>query len=317
MKSTAGAIVCVVVWGGWLTMAMLSSATNAIHWRVDSHAALAALAERADVAYQSKDWKSALPLYLQLTHEQPDGYTNWLRLGACLHGLGDNAEALRAYDRARINGAAPSSVQYQTALVFAALGDTDKAFVALTEAVKQGHGRPDLMMSDSEFASMRGDPRFAALVKQAEKNQRPCDYRSESHQFDFWVGDWRVVATKELTLVGHSHIERTIGNCVIWENWSSLSESGYSGKSYNIFNAQLNRWEQFWVDSQGDVIHFSGSLAEGVMDFHTDAMPGKALIRRLRFYNLGPDRVRQLSEGSEDGGKTWTVEYDFTYNRER
>jgi hypothetical protein len=45
-------------------------------------------------------------------------------------------------------------------------------------------------------------------------------------------------------------------------------------------------------------------------------MSGKALIRRLRFYNLGADRVRQLSEGSEDSGKTWTVEYDFTYNRE-
>jgi hypothetical protein len=102
---------------------------------------------------------------------------------------------------------------------------------------------------------------------------------------------------------------------VIWENWTSLGDAGYLGKSYNIFNAELDRWEQFWVDNQGGVIHFLGSLSEGIMDFRTEAIPGKALVRHLRFYNLGADRVRQLSEGSEDGGKTWTVEYDFTYNR--
>jgi hypothetical protein len=56
------------------------------------------------------------------------------------------------------------------------------------------------------------------------------------------------------------------------------------------------------------------------MDFYTDAIPqagGPALKRRLRFYNLGADTVRQFSEGSTDDGKTWTVEYDFTYNREK
>ncbi len=54
------------------------------------------------------------------------------------------------------------------------------------------------------------------------------------------------------------------------------------------------------------------------MDFYTDAVPkpdGKALTRRLRFYDRGTDRVRQFSEGSTDGGKTWAVEYDFTYQR--
>jgi hypothetical protein len=29
--------------------------------------------------------------------------------------------------------------------------------------------------------------------------------------------------------------------------------------------------------------------------------------------NLGPDRVRQLSEASIDDGKTWHVTYDFLY----
>ena len=31
--------------------------------------------------------------------------------------------------------------------------------------------------------------------------------------------------------------------------------------------------------------------------------------------SLGPDRVRQFSQGSKDDGKTWSVEYDSTYLR--
>jgi tetratricopeptide (TPR) repeat protein len=277
-------------------------------------------AAEADAAYRIKDWARATPLYERLVHEQPDGYTNWLRLGACLHGIGRNAKALEAYERARTHGAPPSAVDYGVAVTLASMGDTDKAFAALTEAVKQGHGRPDLLLSDPDLRSLRMDLRFAVLVKQAQQNQAPCESRAESRQFDFWVGDWNVVTTRELTPVGRSHIERGLGDCVIWENWTSLGESAYSGKSYNAYNPDQKRWEQFWVDNQGGMIHFHGGLTEGVMDLYTDGIPqadGKALKRRLRFYNLGADRVRQFSEGSTDDGKTWTVEYDFTYNREK
>jgi len=309
----------VIVCAGWMTLALGSARTSAVQLRIDTHSALAPLAEAADAAYRLRDWKSALPLYQRLVHERPDGYIDWLRLGECLHGIGENAQALTAYERARIHGAPPSAVQYGIAIAFASIGDADKAFTALTEAIGQGHGRPDLMMSDPDLGTLRSDARFAALVSQAAQNQAPCDYRSESRQFDFWVGDWNVVTTEELTPVGRSHIERTIGNCVIWESWTSLGESGYSGKSYNTYNAVRKRWEQFWVDNQGEMIHFVGSLIDGVMDFRTEALPqsdGKVLARRLRFFNLGADRVRQLGESSTDQGKSWTVEYDFIYKRE-
>ena len=106
---------------------------------------------------------------------------------------------------------------------------------------------------------------------------------------------------------------------MIWENWTSLGTS-YFGKSYNIYNASLARWEQFWVDNQGGMIHFFGGLKDGVMNFWTDDMPqpdGKKLRRHLQFFNLGGDKVRQFSQGSTDGGKTWQVEYDFTYVRKK
>jgi hypothetical protein len=158
------------------------------------------------------------------------------------------------------------------------------------------------------------------LVEQAKHNQAPCDYTAENRQFDFWVGDWDVVSTQASTPAGLSHIERTIGNCVIWENWTSIGNPGYTGKSYNIYNANFKRWEQFWVDSQGGMIHFYGNLDHSIMDFYTDEIPqpdGTKLKRHLQFFNLGPDKVRQFSQGSTDGGQTWSVEYDLTYNRKK
>jgi len=162
---------------------------------------------------------------------------------------------------------------------------------------------------------------LGSLGAQTEsKKQLPCNQRAESRQFDFWVGDWDVVGTQSKKPAGTSHIEPAIGNCVIWENWTSLGNSGYTGKSYNAYNPNLKRWEQFWVDNAGDTIFFYGNLKDGVMDFYTDEIPqadGTRLKRHLQFFNLGSDTVRQFSQGSTDGGKTWKIEYDLTYTRKK
>jgi hypothetical protein len=42
---------------------------------------------------------------------------------------------------------------------------------------------------------------------------------------------------------------------------------------------------------------------------------GSILKRRLTFFNLGLDKVRQFSQQSKDGGKSWQTEYDLTYIR--
>jgi hypothetical protein len=39
------------------------------------------------------------------------------------------------------------------------------------------------------------------------------------------------------------------------------------------------------------------------------------LLRHLQFFNLGPGKVRQFSQGSNDDGKTWHVEYDLIYTK--
>ena len=90
-----------------------------------------------------------------------------------------------------------------------------------------------------------------------------------------------------------------------------------TGKSLNFYDASLHKWRQTWADSSGGVSEFAGEYKDGALRFEGESHTpvGTKIMRRLTFFNLGPDRVRQFSEASKDDGKTWTVDYDFTYVR--
>ena len=274
-------------------------------------------AQAADAAYQAKNWTVAQSLYQQLAVANPNTLRYWYRLGVASQSAGQHQQAVNAFERAKEHGLPAAVADYNIACAYATMGASGKAMAKLTEAVKQGFSQPEQMTTDLDLQSIRSDAHFAPLLDQAKRNQAPCDYTAENRQFDFWVGQWNVVSTADGVARGASHIERELGNCVIWENWTSQG-SGYAGKSYNIYNTNLKRWEQFWVDNAGGMIHFHGGLKDGVMDFWTDEIPqpdGTKLLRHLQFFNLSTDKVRQFSQGSTDGGKTWHVEYDLTYLR--
>jgi hypothetical protein len=92
------------------------------------------------------------------------------------------------------------------------------------------------------------------------------------------------------------------------ENWTGTL--GGSGKSMNFWDKGARRWQQTWVDDRGGVQQYTGHLADGSLKYVGDKV-------RLTFSPLSGGRVRQLSEATPDGGKTWTVNYDFTYTRHK
>jgi tetratricopeptide (TPR) repeat protein len=275
------------------------------------------LSKEANGAYEAKNWERAAKLYEELSKEMTTPPPRvWLRLGAAMRSLGRYEEALAAFEKAGQSGAGLFG-EYGKAAVYVALNQPEKAFASLDKAVQQGYADPDALTSDPDLSVLRNDPRFARIIEQAKKNQRPCAYTPENRQFDFWLGEWNVSTTQGAVPSGNSKIELILEDCVVQENWKSLN-SPYAGRSYNIYNASLKRWEQYWVDNVGGNIFFYGGLKDGVMDYWTDDLPqpdGTKLKRHLQFFKLGSDSVRQFSQGSSDGGKSWQVEYDFTYIR--
>jgi hypothetical protein len=153
-------------------------------------------------------------------------------------------------------------------------------------------------------------------LDKADHNAFPCKYSPEYKQFDFWVGEWTVKQTGADQVVGSSSIHKILDDCVVLENWTG--ERGNTGKSFNIYDSNTKKWEQYWVDSNGGRIFFSGHLDGTTMDYYADTDEnGKKATRHLQFFNVGRDEVRQFSQRSEDGGKTWSVEYDFSYYRKK
>jgi hypothetical protein len=56
-------------------------------------------------------------------------------------------------------------VLYNSACLYAMQGDNDRAMELLTAAIERGWGDRPWLETDSDLESLRGDPRFAALLE--------------------------------------------------------------------------------------------------------------------------------------------------------
>lgn len=154
----------------------------------------------------------------------------------------------------------------------------------------------------------------------AQSQKLPCS-GSEYRQFDFWIGEWEAFAPTGKK-GGDSKISLMLDSCTILEEWTSTGlQNGlrYAGKSYNMYNAAKKKWQQYWVDNTGSITqYFNGHYEEGKMIVQTENEKVNDTlwqIQKMTFYNLGPDKVRQHGEASNDGGKTWITSFDLEYRR--
>ena len=155
----------------------------------------------------------------------------------------------------------------------------------------------------------------------AEQRAAPCREDPRYRAFDFWIGTWDVrPATRPDAPPSENIITLEHGDCVVIEHWRSVR--GGTGTSLNIFDASRGMWYQTWADAEGGLHEYHGNPdAQGNMVFEGE-IPGqegqpKRVPTRLTFFREGPDRVRQFSQSSVDGGKTWATNYDLIYTRRR
>ncbi len=157
------------------------------------------------------------------------------------------------------------------------------------------------------------DPAWNNPLGQAQE-RKPCS-SPETRQFDFWLGEWEVTAGGKLA--GTNRISRASGGCALLEEYQS--QSGYSGKSLNFFNTELNKWQQVWVGSAGDILVLTGEYKDGKMILSGEAMPDRKKVQnRITWFNHAAEgTVRQLWENSEDSGQTWNVVFDGLYTEKK
>ena len=147
-------------------------------------------------------------------------------------------------------------------------------------------------------------------------NAPPCA-APEYRQFDFWIGAWEVSDPKGKPL-GRSRVEAILDNCVLLENWNSAT--GFAGKSFNLYNRDTGKWEQFWVDQSGARLHLSGGLVDNAMVLRgvqdkPNAETKQTQHERITWTPNADGSVRQVWETSKDDGATWAVNFDGVYRR--
>jgi len=142
--------------------------------------------------------------------------------------------------------------------------------------------------------------------------QSPPSVPPEARQFDFWLGHWEVSANGKV--VGHNHIELIHGGRVVHESYTT--PGAYAGNSYNSYNAGAKRWEQFWVDNGGTVLHLKGGLnaaGQMVLSGERIAAEGQTVLDRITWTPNEDGTVRQHWEVSSDGGESWQDAFDGVY----
>ena len=268
----------------------------------------------ANALHQAGDWVKAAAAYEKLVALDKAASGPSYRYGNSLLNLGKAAEALPYLEHALT--VAPNPIFALTvARAYALTGDKTKALEALDKTSAMGGLTADMLNGQKEFAAWKGDKQFNEMVAKLDLAANPCKAAPEFRQFDFWIGEWDV-KTPQGGLAGQSSVQLILGQCIIFENWTS--GAGSSGKSFNIYDVNDKKWHQTWVDDKGVFTHYAGGIKNGAMVIVADtASAGKKSLAKMTFSKLPNGDVRQFGENSADDGKTWTTSFDLIYSRKK
>ncbi len=260
-------------------------------------------------AYGQGHWQQAADLYGQLTAQDPSAENLW-HLGRADIGIGKDQDARQALQQSLAKAPDDLHAQFYMAVALAKTGDKDGAFSWLEKTVKQGLPGQSIA-SNPGLVSLHDDPRYAALLAEAEKLAHPCPTDPRYRSLDFWVGDWDVYSCGEKT-GAHNHISSDLSGCLIRERWSG----GGDGESLNFFNPHTGKWHQSYVDDSGSTVWYDGGLtAPGIMHMEGGYanIDGSTGLARVTLTRNADGSVHHYIERSTDGGKTWSVYFDAEY----
>jgi TolB-like protein/Tfp pilus assembly protein PilF/class 3 adenylate cyclase len=95
----------------------------------------------------------------------PDDARAWYLSSAALMRLGQREQAMERARRASTIDPEDTAVLYNVGCVYALAGSADEALDHLDRAIQNGFGQREWVENDSDWDSLRGEPRFQALLR--------------------------------------------------------------------------------------------------------------------------------------------------------
>lgn len=262
---------------------------------------------------QAQQWDKALPLLKQVVENEPDNGQAMFFLAYATHAGGDIKAALKLHKKAATFDAFRPIATYNIACAHALLKQEDQAIAALNDAIAAGFGNLEQVEGDSDFDSLRDNPKFKAIVAGLRKASEPVgdliDLASlpAERQFDFYAGSWTVHANGGETVVT---AEQILNNRVLQINGPTFA-------SLITYVPTLKTWKWTWVSNAGH-----HDVLEGGLDSHGQLVLVQKVLRdrpnmigRTIFSKISPGSFEMDWAVSADEGKTWRREYHARYVR--
>jgi len=208
------------------------------------------LAEEFNAAYQGKDWPRAIDSGLRL-----------------LKAVGRNPRHA-----------------YNLACVFALNGDRDDALLWLQAAAEFGFAEPDLLATDTDFESLRGEERFAATLERVRRNRTEADERFQ-----------RLAQDSEplVVLPGKREPKKPVPLLIVLHGFGDSSDRFVEGYR------DTARWLGAILVAPRSVVPVGQGFEWGTVD-QADRLVMGTLEDVLERYNI--DRSRILLSGFSQGG---------------
>ncbi|MEM7360151.1 MAG: tetratricopeptide repeat protein [Pseudomonadota bacterium] len=278
-----------------------------------------ATADQAAAYYQEQNWLEAIKAYKSITSEQPENYLAWFRLGNSLLQTQQGEQALPALEQASKSPAIPAFIiAYHTAQAHKLSGDEAQMWEQLGQAVASGYSSLATMEQAKIWDDIRAQDKFQSVMKDVEKNAKPCEFDHRFREFDFWLGKWAVYGNVEKTgpLYGNNLLEKAQNGCMVLESWTGAS--GSIGTSMNYFDGTKDKWVQHWVSAGGTTINIEGGLVDESMVmvgeiFYLNGNAPKVRDFRAKWTPMENGVVRQFFEESTDKGETWYTWFEGFY----
>lgn len=162
----------------------------------------------------------------------------------------------------------------------------------------------------------------------AQTPQRPA-LRDGSHDFDFEIGTWKTHLRRLVKpLTGSTTWVEYEGTTVVTKVWNGranlveLNVSGPAGKiealSLRLYNPESHQWSLNFANSAGGAMAIPtiGEFKNGRGEFYDqETLNGRAILVRFVIFDITPNSCKFEQAFSDDGGKTWEVNWLATDTR--
>ena len=159
-------------------------------------------------------------------------------------------------------------------------------------------------------------------ASKAGVQQIPAE-RDGQHDFDALIGSWKYHLKKLVNpLTGSTTWTEFDGTGVCYKIWDGRAEldtievespTGHiEGLTLRTYNPQSHQWRLYWANSKNGIMDPPqiGEFKDGRGEFYAqDIFNGKSILIRFLWTNLTTSTPHFEQSFSEDGGKTWEVNW--------